>query len=99
MVDKRPPRPLRAGCHLVKSRSVQACRPAATLRILREMRVTVDLEKCTGHARCAYYGPHVYSLDEMGFCATVEAEVPVEMEAEATQGAAGCPERAITVET
>jgi ferredoxin len=62
------------------------------------MRVTVDLAKCTGHARCAYYGPHVYSLDEIGFCATVETEVPPGLEREALQGAAACPERAITVE-
>ncbi len=66
--------------------------------MLRCMRVTVDGEKCTGHARCAYYGPHVYSLDEMGFCAITEAEVPPELEHEARQGAQGCPERAITVE-
>ena len=63
------------------------------------MRVTVDLTKCTGHARCAHYGPHVYSLDEMGFCATAEVEVPPELESEARLGAEGCPERAITVET
>jgi ferredoxin len=62
------------------------------------MRVTVDLSKCTGHARCAHYGPLVYSLDEMGFCATSDVEVPVELESEARLGAEGCPERAITIE-
>ena len=61
------------------------------------MRVTVDKTKCTGHARCNVFGPDVYPLDELGEVAITEADVPPELEAQAQEGAANCPEGAITV--
>ena len=62
------------------------------------MRVSVDTEKCVGHARCNAYGPRVYDLDDDGYCLIHDPEVPLELEAEARHGAHACPERAITVE-
>ncbi len=32
-----------------------------------DMKVSVDVGLCTGHGRCANYGPDVYVLDELGF--------------------------------
>jgi ferredoxin len=62
------------------------------------MKVTVDRSKCTGHARCAATGPDVYPLDDEGYNALEgETEVPAGLEQQAVDGAAACPERAITV--
>jgi ferredoxin len=62
------------------------------------VRVRVDADKCTGHARCNANGPDVYQLDDMGYCRIDVAEVPPALEEQARSGAASCPERAITVE-
>jgi len=61
------------------------------------MKVVVDNGACTGHGRCYTLAPDVYDADEDGYCATSERDVPVGLEAPARRGAAGCPERAITV--
>jgi ferredoxin len=62
------------------------------------MKVTVDKDKCTGHARCNATAPDVYQLDDLGYCAVTELTVPAGLEQQATAGAGACPERAITVE-
>lgn len=61
------------------------------------MRVKVDTAKCTGHAQCNASGPDVYDLDEMGYSVPLDAEIPAELEQQARDGAAACPERAITI--
>ena len=61
------------------------------------MKITIDTAKCAGHARCNALAPDVYKLDDGGYVLPVEGEVPAELEAQARQGAEGCPERAITV--
>lgn len=62
------------------------------------MKVTVDTAKCTGHARCNAVAPEVYELDDLGYCNITATEVAPEHESAARDGAAACPERAITVE-
>jgi ferredoxin len=61
------------------------------------VKVRVDQQLCTGHARCNVLAPEVYELDDNGYCAVDELEVPPGLEAQARTGAAGCPERAITI--
>ncbi|QFG20308.1 ferredoxin [Actinomadura sp. WMMB 499] len=61
------------------------------------MRVTVDPDRCEGHARCWEICPEVFSLDEQGHGRVLEPEVPAEAEKRAAEAAANCPERAITV--
>ena len=61
------------------------------------MRITVNTAACTGHARCNAVAPEVYDLDENGFCAVTELDVPPEPEAAARLGANACPERVITL--
>lgn len=61
------------------------------------MRVSVDSAKCTGHAQCNASGPDVYDLDDMGYCIPMDTEIPAELHEQARDGAAACPERAITV--
>ena len=62
------------------------------------VRISVDRERCTGHALCHAAGPNVYLLDELGFNVTPPGEVPAELADEAVRGALSCPESAITVE-
>lgn len=63
------------------------------------MKVRIDLELCTGHGRCAHYGPEVYRLDDDGYNADrgTTFEVPAGLEAQAKLGMKSCPERAITL--
>lgn len=64
------------------------------------MKVAVDGELCTGHARCAAAGPGFYTLNEDGFNSLIgagEVEVPPELEDEARAGCQACPEEAIAL--
>lgn len=62
------------------------------------MRIQVDEIACTGHGRCYALAPEVYAPDDHGHCVLVVAEVPPGLEEQARAGAAGCPERAITID-
>lgn len=62
------------------------------------MKITVDNERCQGHARCFATAPDLFPLDEVGYSAIDhEVEVPAGRENDARAGAAACPERAIQV--
>jgi len=61
------------------------------------MRVDVDGERCQGHGMCAFHGPDVFQLDELGFSRPGLRDVPPELEGQARRGALACPERAIEV--
>ena len=62
------------------------------------MKVQVDSSKCAGHARCNAIAPLVYKLDDDGYCSITTEDVPPALEGKARDGAADCPERAISVE-
>jgi ferredoxin len=59
--------------------------------------VTLDTTKCSGHARCYAAAPEVYELDDDGYCIIDNLTVPVPLEQSAREGAAACPERALTI--
>ena len=64
------------------------------------MKVTVDPERCTGHARCHALAGEFYEVDEEGYSALRgqgEKDVPKELEAFARLAAEACPERAISI--
>ena len=62
------------------------------------MKVLVDLEVCSGHARCAAKCPEVYGTDEIfGKCVILLEDIPDELQKGAVLGARSCPERAIKV--
>jgi ferredoxin len=61
------------------------------------MIVTLDQSKCSGHARCNAVAPQVYILDDAGYCAIDTLTVPPGLEQAARDGAANCPERALTI--
>jgi ferredoxin len=61
------------------------------------MKIVVNKDKCSGHARCNAGGPDVYELDDLGYVAITELDVPPGLAGQARDGAAACPERAISL--
>jgi ferredoxin len=59
--------------------------------------VTVDPNRCLGHARCVSLAPAVYDLDDEGKSVVILDPVPPELVKGAEEGAQACPEHAITV--
>ncbi|MDV7352739.1 ferredoxin [Rhodococcus oxybenzonivorans] len=62
------------------------------------MRIHIDRLQCEGHGLCAGTTPELYDLDDDGFAALADFEVPPGSEAEAESGAAACPMGAIKVQ-
>jgi ferredoxin len=61
------------------------------------MKVSIDEDRCQGHARCWALCPEVFALDDEGLGHVKVDEVPTGLEAKAQEAADNCPERAITV--
>jgi len=61
------------------------------------MKIRIDKSACVGNARCAAISPELFPLDDGGYIAVQEVEVPPGMEALARRGARSCPERVITI--
>ena len=61
------------------------------------MKAVIDLTTCSGNARCYATDPELFQIDDSGYALRPEFEVPAGAEETARQGAAACPERAITV--
>lgn len=61
------------------------------------MRVRIDPARCTGHGQCAANAPEFYQLDELGYAAPLDVEVPSDAADAARLGAAACPEKAVDV--
>ncbi len=60
--------------------------------------VTVDAERCQGHARCLAFAPEVFDFDDEGYAFVPEenqrfAELPENVR----KAISSCPERAILV--
>lgn len=63
------------------------------------MRVRVDGELCTGHARCVILAEHVFELDDEGYCSSRgdEIRIPEGHEESARTAVENCPERAMSI--
>jgi ferredoxin len=62
------------------------------------MKLRIDKARCVGNARCAAVSEKLFPLDEGGYIAVEEIDVPPGMEEIARQGARACPERIIIVD-
>jgi ferredoxin len=63
------------------------------------MRVSVDNDRCTGHARCWAIAPDIFTIDDDGYSNIGTAKpVPDGTEDLARSGVAACPERALRIE-
>jgi ferredoxin len=61
------------------------------------VRLSVDRDKCMGHAVCALMAPDLMKLDDLGYNVTGEIDVE-EKDADAARRATGaCPESAISI--
>ena len=62
------------------------------------MKITVNHDACSGHARCHAVAPGLYDLDGEGYSALGELEVPVGLRSRPPATARpAAPERAITI--
>lgn len=61
------------------------------------MKIRIDKSACVGNARCAAISPELFPLDEDGYIAVEEIDVPPGMEQLARRGARACPEKIIVV--
>lgn len=60
------------------------------------MRVAVDADKCQGHTMCKMLAPDLFELSEIdGHATAIDAEVPADLEEDAHDAVASCPEQAI----
>lgn len=62
------------------------------------MKIRIDKAACVGNARCAAVSAELFPLNDEGYIAVSEIEVPPGMEQLARRGARACPERIIVVE-
>lgn len=63
-----------------------------------KMKIRIDKKSCVGNARCAAISEELFPLDDDGYIAVEEIDVPPGMEALAKRGARACPERIIEVD-
>ena len=59
------------------------------------MRVRIDPNRCTGHAKCWAAVPELFEVDDEGFGFVILDVVPAELEDRARAAIQNCPERAI----
>lgn len=62
------------------------------------MKIRIDKARCVGNARCAAVAPGLFQLNDDGYIAVNEIDVPAGQEALARRGARACPERIIVVD-
>jgi ferredoxin len=62
------------------------------------VKIRIDKASCVGNARCAAVSEELFPLDEGGYIAVTEVDVPPGKEALARRGARACPERIIVIE-
>ena len=62
------------------------------------MKVSVDSDKCQGHARCRAICPELFELDEIDQKSRVKmTTVPPELEARCARAVNECPEGALSL--
>jgi ferredoxin len=62
------------------------------------VKIIVNTNLCSGHARCAAVAPDLFELNDDGYIAFEEKVVPPGKEKEAQRGVRACPERALRLE-
>jgi ferredoxin len=69
----------------------------STTGVLREMKLHIDAEACTGHGRCYVLAPEVFEPDDEGHSVGLVDDIPDALLDKARLAAANCPESAITI--
>jgi ferredoxin len=60
--------------------------------------MTIDRNRCAGHAQCYLIAPELFTVDEQGYGVVLTEDVDDSMPELAVRAAANCPEGAIRVE-
>jgi ferredoxin len=64
------------------------------------MHLVIDQGRCQGHALCSAAAPELISLrGEDGHAMVTQTDVPAELVQSAERAVAGCPERALSLES
>jgi ferredoxin len=63
------------------------------------MKVSINSQRCQGHARCIYFAPEVFEIDDEGYAKVKSGleTVPTELQEKVRKAYANCPERSISV--
>ena len=61
------------------------------------MKIRIEKAACVGNARCNAVAGDLYPLDDDGYIAVEQIDVPPGEEENATRGARACPERIIFI--
>ena len=61
------------------------------------MKIRINKSACVGNARCAAISEELFPLDDDGYIAVEEIDVPPGKEDLARRGARSCPERIIEI--
>lgn len=61
------------------------------------MRISIDFDKCSGHARCVARAPELFDVDDDGNSFVLVDEVDEADAEDARKAVDVCPERAISV--
>lgn len=62
------------------------------------MRLRVDRDKCSGHARCGAVSEEIFPLDDIGYSSLDERDVEPSELALVIEGVEACPEHALVLE-
>lgn len=66
---------------------------------MRALRIHIDIDQCDGQGQCNLQAADLYLIDDDGFAARADFEVPGGSEEAAERGAASCPMASIDVLT
>jgi ferredoxin len=63
------------------------------------MKVSVDHDRCQGHARCITFAPAVFAIDGEGYASVREGceQVSSQLQESVRSACSNCPERAILI--
>jgi ferredoxin len=62
------------------------------------MQISIDVTACAGHGRCYALAPTLIDVDDEGRGVAEGVAVPPELEADARQAVANCPEGAVSTQ-
>ncbi len=62
------------------------------------MKLTIDIDKCQGHGRCALINMELFDVDDNGQGAVLVDEPDAAQEKDARTAVISCPERAISLQ-
>jgi ferredoxin len=61
------------------------------------MRLSVEAERCQGHAQCRAHAPDLIEFDDDGHACALDRELDGELAAAARMAVEACPERALGI--